>query len=51
MSTNKFKGLQIPVVVYVKPDVFDSLEVIRGSIKRSTYVQDLIIKQIKNVKV
>ena len=50
MSVKELKGYQLPLGIYLRPDICDVLETIRGAVKSSTFVQDLIAKEIMNEK-
>ena len=47
MPIKKLKVYQLPLGIYLRPDVDHVLETIRGAaVKSSTFVQDLIAKRI-----
>jgi hypothetical protein len=50
MPIKKLKVYQLPLGIYLRPDVYDVLETIRGAVKSSTFVQDLIAKENMNAK-
>lgn len=43
----RLKGNKVPVMVYIDPNVYIKLETVRGEIKRSTYLEKMITKEIK----
>lgn len=47
MDSPIMKGRRIPIMAYLEPAVYRELENIRGICKRSSYVENLIVTEIK----